>query len=138
VSPDGSRIAFIGSLAENEIWLMGVNGEQPRKLLEAAAGQRFLQLQWSPNGQRIAFLKASADRVHTSIESQPITGGLSITVLSRPGLRSFCWLPDDLMVFSLDEPPPNDRDMNLWQQQVDQRTGQTSGEPERLTGWAGL
>jgi Tol biopolymer transport system component len=138
VSPDGSRIAFIGSLAENEIWLMGVNGEQPRKLLEAAAGQRFLQLQWSPNGQRIAFLKASADRVQTSIESQPIAGGLSVTVLSRPGVRSFCWLPDNRMVFSLDEPPPNDRDMNLWQLPVDQRSGQTSGEPERLTGWAGL
>lgn len=117
---------------------MGTSGEQPRKLLEAAAGERFLQLQWSPDGQRIAFLKSSADNAHVSVESQPVAGGLATTALSRTGLRSFCWLSDGRMVFSLEEPPPNDRDMNLWQVAVKSSTGASSGAPERLTNWAGL
>ncbi len=138
VSPDGTRIAFITSRLANEIWVMGTSGEQPRKLLEGTTDDRFLQLQWSPDGARIAFLKSSAENTRASIDSQPVGGGVATTVLARPGLRSFAWLADDRMVVSLEEPPPNDRDMNLWQFTVDHRTGKPSGDLQRLTSWAGL
>ena len=138
VSPDGTRIAFITSRLANEIWIMGTSGEQPRKLLEGAPDDRLLQLQWSPDGARIAFLKSSADNARASIDTQPVAGGVATTVLTRAGLRSFCWLSDDRVVVSLEEPPPNDRDMNLWQFTVDHHTGKPSGDPQRLTSWAGL
>jgi len=35
---------------------MGADGESPRKLLQGALGDRFLQVQWSPNGERIAYI----------------------------------------------------------------------------------
>ena len=59
VSPDGKRIAFVSGRAEAEIWTMQANGEQPRRIAEAGEGGRFLQLQWSPDGQRIAFMKST-------------------------------------------------------------------------------
>jgi len=41
---------------------MGADGESPRKLLQAAPGDRFLQVQWSPKGERIAYIKTSQKR----------------------------------------------------------------------------
>jgi len=42
------------------------------------------------------------------------------------------------MVFGLTDPPPNQRDMNLWSLNVDPRSGAPSGNPRRVTQWQRL
>jgi eukaryotic-like serine/threonine-protein kinase len=108
VSPDGAHIAYIGGRSLSEIWVMGANGESPRKLLQAARGDRFLQVQWAPDGGRIAYLRSHTDndRSETAIETLPVAGGLSSTLFAAPALRSFCWSSDRRIIYTMQEPPP--------------------------------
>jgi eukaryotic-like serine/threonine-protein kinase len=140
VSPDAAHIAYIAGRSQSEIWVMGANGEGPKKLLQGALADRFLQVQWSPNGERIAYLKSrtEGDRPETSIETMPLAGGISSTFLNVPALRSFCWSSDGRVIYSMQEPPPNDKDMNLWALRVDRSGVRPSGAPQRITNWAGL
>ena len=140
VSPDGAHIAYIGGRSLSEIWVMGANGESPRKLLQAARGDRFLQVQWAPDGGRIAYLKShtDSDRSETAIETLPVAGGLGSTLFAAPALRSFCWSSDRRIIYTMQEPPPNDRDMNLWELPIDPSHAKISGAPRRITNWAGL
>lgn len=140
VSPDDSRIAYVSGRTESEIWVMDSDGGNPRKLLGGAAGDRFLQLQWSPNGNRIAFLQShsEAETTKTAIETLPITGGSSSTVLSAPGLRSFCWMPDGRIIYSMAESGANSNDMNLWEFRISQSGVKESDPPRRITNWAGI
>ncbi len=119
---------------------MGANGESPRKLLQGARDDRFLQVQWSPDGERIAYLesRAGSSRRETSIETVPLAGGLSSALLAAPALRSFCWSSDGRIIYSMQELPPNDKDMNLWALRVDRSGAKTAGSPQRITNWAGL
>lgn len=56
VSPDGSRIAFLGGAwPSREIWLMGPNGEEPTKIVQGDEGEAFFWVVWSPDGGRIAY-----------------------------------------------------------------------------------
>jgi eukaryotic-like serine/threonine-protein kinase len=119
---------------------MGANGENPNKLLQGAPGDRFLQLQWSPDGKRIAVLNShtQGDESKEIIEAVPLTGGNTNTVLSLPGLRSFCWSSDGRIIYSLEEAPPDDKDTNLWEVRVDPTGAKASAGSQRITTWAGL
>src|SRR5205823_4151264 len=48
VSPDGSLIAFTSNSMNSDIWLMGPNGEEPRKIITADAGESLSGVVWSP------------------------------------------------------------------------------------------
>ena len=119
---------------------MGADGESPRKLLQGALGDRFLQVQWSPNGERIAYIKThtEGDKSETANETLPLAGGISARILSIPGLGSFCWSADGRIIYSAEEPPPNQNDMNLWEVPVDRSGVKQSGPPRRITSWVGL
>jgi hypothetical protein len=119
---------------------MDGNGENPRKLLQGAHGDRFLQVQWSPAGDRIATLKSRSegDKPVEIIETVPQQGGAGSTILSAAGVRSFCWSSDGRIIYSIEEPPPNGRDTNLWELRVDSSATKAIGSPRRITSWAGL
>jgi Tol biopolymer transport system component len=119
---------------------MGGDGGNAKKLLQAGAGDRFLAIQWSPDGERIAYLKShiEGDRRETAIESIPAVGGVSSTILSAPGLQSFCWSPDGRIIYSMEEPPPNDRATNLWELAVGRSGAKSDRNPQRITNWAGM
>jgi Tol biopolymer transport system component len=140
VSPDGSRIAFIAGRREAELWLMGADGQDARRLKAGLEGERFLQLQWSPGGGRIALLKLQSENSAEKavIETLDPDNGASQAILTDPKLRSFCWLPDGRFVYSREEPAPNSSDTNLWFIPVDESTGKPSGEPRRITSWVGF
>jgi Tol biopolymer transport system component len=139
VSPSGAQIAYIGGRSQSEIWIMGAGGENPRKLLQAAPGDRFLQVQWSPDGNQIAYIELHNDdeKSQTTIETVPVSGGVSATILAGPSLGIFLWSADDRIIYSAVEPAPNSSDMNLWQIRVD-RTGRKVSAPKRITTWAGV
>ena len=155
VSPDGSLVAFTtnaGKLSSRystswyygfghrEIWLMGPEGEQPRKLCETDEDSAFWRVQWSPDGQRVAYLKfhQAPEQLEIAIESRDLRGGPPSTLLSEPGIEDFRWLPDGRMIYSLDEPDPNSWTCNFWEARIDAQAGELRGKPRRLSNWAGF
>jgi len=137
VSPDDKRITF-KKRTDKEIWLMGANGENPRRLLSLGPGEKFEYVRWSPDGQRLAYMKSSTAFDQVSLESCDLEGRRTTVMLSNRRLKDFAWLPDGRLVCVMLEPPPNQYDMNLWELPADPRTGKASGQPRRLTNWAGV
>ena len=143
VSPEGSSIAFIGG-QDNEIWVMGANGENPRKVCTSRS-QPFAALAWSPMGQRLAYIKpGSVGAIGGSIETVSIEGGAPSLVISDPALVSAVdsgstprWVHDGRLIFALWE-RPGSLDANLWQIMTDPRTGKASGKPSKITNWYGV
>jgi len=65
VSPDGSKIVFLKSPSAYgdtglEIWLMGTNGGEQKKLVPASGNVLSFPV-WSPDGHSIAYLKQQYD-----------------------------------------------------------------------------
>ena len=91
VSPDGSLVAFHRfdpDRQASEIWLVGSNGEGPRKLEIAAQPGRQLAQEsilrgpvWSPNGKRLLYLRIDGQRGR-SIESCDLRGEQVTTIFS--------------------------------------------------------
>jgi Tol biopolymer transport system component len=138
VSPDGALVAF-GTGSGREIWLMGAQGEEPRRLVSGSANDEFFVEAWSPDGQRIAYKRyhRTPDGTECSIESRDLKGGQPILILSDPGLcrGMFLWYPGGRIIYVADEPEPK-QGSNLWEIRVDTKTGQAVSKPRRLTNWA--
>jgi len=119
---------------------MGRNGEQARKVCETDENSAFWRIQWSPDGQRLAYLKfhETPEKLEIAIESRDLKGGPPTTILSGEGFEDFRWLPDGTMIYSLDEPDPNAWMCNFWETRIKARTGEPAEKPRRLTNWAGF
>jgi Tol biopolymer transport system component len=153
VSPDGSQIVFIrGDATNQEIWLATAQGEQQHKVMgETGAaekeqhseilgepGEIFGQLVWSPDGSRFAFTRYAYNPGYRDGDvalgiCNPTTNHVDFVLSNRQLGETVAWTTDGRLVYSLSEPPPNQRDSNLWVQQVDIRAGKLVGEPKRLT-----
>lgn len=134
LSPDGSRITFVSN---NEIWLMGMNGEDANRLAVAEKGYSFEQLAWSPDGQSLADMKSNRGYDQVVIEKRDLKGSGVATIMSDPRLRGFCWVPDGRIVYSRLE-NSEEPTANIWEVETDPFTSRASGEPRRLTNWAGF
>jgi serine/threonine protein kinase len=143
VSPDGSLVSFLGDFTEDAaraIWLMGVNGEDARKILAAPQTEWFTALTWSPNGRRIAYVRNSVagEKFNWTLETSDINGRNRTIILSEPNLGDLVWLTDDRIVYSFSQSWMNYSDTNLGQVAVDPQTGTVSSGPTRLTHWFGF
>jgi len=146
VAPDGSKVTFTtntGSLGDREVWLMGPNGEEAEKLLGTNDGSAFAAVKWSPDGERLAYLRLRLiqtrqveDRFEVAIETCNLTGQSPVTVFSSPTVHDFYWLPPSRIIYSRSDTEPNGKSDNLWEIRVDPRTGASVGQPHRLTNWA--
>jgi serine/threonine protein kinase/dipeptidyl aminopeptidase/acylaminoacyl peptidase len=143
VSPDGSLIAFEtnpGRLGDHEIWLMNPDGGQPRKLFDIDENGAIGGLQWSPDGQRVIYVKAEGSFDNFVFVSGDLNGGPRTTI--RPPsdpkrISGLIWLPDGRMIYSMDEPGFMYA-CNLWQIRMDPRLTEFIGNPERVTNIAGF
>ncbi|MCU1241841.1 MAG: hypothetical protein JWO71_2567 [Candidatus Acidoferrum typicum] len=152
VSPDGSRIALIrGDVTNQEIWLASAQGEQQHKVTGQGGGvgeqhsetlgepgEIFGQLVWSPDGSRFAFTRSVYNPGYRDGDvalgiCNPTTNHVDFVLSNRQLGDTVAWTADGRLVYSLSEPPPNQRDSNLWVQQVDMHAGKLVGEPKRLT-----
>jgi hypothetical protein len=103
-----------------------------------------------PDGKRLAYIrsKSANDQSEAQIEIRGLNSGLPAALgsgaaarqLSRLdyGLRDLSWLPDGRLVFLGEEPGIRGTSCNLWQAQVDVRTGRLTSDPQRITNWAGF
>jgi len=138
VSPDGSHIVFVrGEYGHEEIWLMQSDGEHAHKIL-GQPGDSCESVVWSPDGHRIAFLRAvyrkGWEEADVSLGIYDLFSGKTNYVLSNSRLRAaLAWSADGRLVYSLSELPPNQNDSNLWAINVDARGNQAWGQPVRLT-----
>jgi eukaryotic-like serine/threonine-protein kinase len=145
-SPNESKIVFTtntGSLGDREVWLMGPNGEQPEKLFTMDDGNAVMAVKWSPDGQRLAYLKLRLvqspqveDKFEITIETSDLNGRDRIPVYSSPTVEDFYWLMPSRIIFSRSDSEPNGKSDNLWEVPVDLRTGRPAGPPHLFTSWA--
>ncbi len=158
ISPDGTRIVFtaartgigeshggyLRAFGDRTMWLVGTNGQDPRMLAEGEQGTGFMQVVWSPDGSRIAYLKVhqSNEVFECALEDRDLQGGPVVTVLTGADLcknpQGFWWAPDGRLIFSLAEPSPNQNDSNLWEVRLDPKTGKLEDKPARITNWFGF
>jgi len=143
VSPDGARIAFspLGAAYDvyhaREIWVMGSQGDDPERLLEVGEDERVSEARWSPDGQRLAYVRArgSAVSYQSSMETCSLKGEKRTVVFTGPDLGDSWWLPNGRIVYAQQE-TPGSFDANLWQIGVD-HNGTPAGKPKRITQWTG-
>ena len=139
ISPDGATIAFStkkGTFGDREIWLMGINGENARKLYESDENGAMGGLVWLPRGQRVVYLVT--DKSGDSLVTRELKGGPVTTILSPPDMKNMneiAILPDGRFLYTLPEPDAVGNSCNYWTQHLDERTGVLDHKPTRLTNW---
>jgi len=142
ISPDGSTISFQtnpGRFGDREIWLMGSNGEEARKLYETDENSAIVELIWSPDGQRVLYRKI--DEAGQNLFTRDLKGGPPVAILpasQAQRLNDFLWVPDGRVIYALREPEPDDHTCNYWQIRLDPRSGEPIEKPRRITNWAGF
>lgn len=126
LSPDGERLIYLltthdydpaasydpaddlaGWTSDRQLWLAFTDGREPRQL---TFGEKVSHPRWSPDGERIAFLRDG--QIHVLLlaggEAEPVaTGDL------EPG--AFAWSPDGARFAFLATPPlPTERKEEKW------------------------
>jgi eukaryotic-like serine/threonine-protein kinase len=143
VSPDGSWISFgtnKGQFGDREIWLMGPNGEQARKLFDTDEKSSIGGLNWSEDGKRVLYVKT--DQSGDTLLSRDLKSGPQNPILGPSEMKQvndFLWLADGRLLYSVAEPASfNDSACNFWEMRLDGRTGEPMEKPRRLTNWSGF
>lgn len=136
VSPDGSYISFTsnaGILGDTQVWLMGSAGDQARPLFAAAGNSSVSRVQWSPNGQRVSYLRT--DDSGDLLESRDLNGGDAATVLLPSVMKNvgdFSWLPDGRLLFAVRQSQPLGETYNYWMVRLDE-AGRSTEAPQQIT-----
>ncbi len=143
VSPNGSLISFgtnKGKFGEHEIWQMGPNGDQVRKLFDSNEDSSIFGLAWSPDGKQVLY--GTTDQSGDTLLSRDLNDGPAITIFGTNEMRQLndlLWLADGQLLFSREEPESSfGGTCNFWEMQLDRRKGNAAREPKRLTNWSGF
>jgi serine/threonine protein kinase len=114
ISPDGRMLAFAGSKfgeGSREIWVGGINGETPRKLVDGGGSTNNLVAE------------------STLPKSDTLMGTGSYWFVES-------WSPDWRLLFSVVESSELPAKDGLWEVHVEPSTGEAIGKPARLTQWS--
>jgi serine/threonine protein kinase len=137
LSPDGSRIVFVKDKNPSELWLLALDGGEPRRILSIAPSKVVYGVAWSPTSRRIAYLRIGPNG--NQVESCDTDGQQPVPVVTNDGLIGFngygdiTWLGDGRIVYRLSEPPPNEKYDNLWSVNVDPDNGRVRGPSAPVT-----
>ena len=139
VSPDGSHIAYgkLGSaLGAHELWLMGLHGESPHRILTADNRTPFGVIAWSPTGKRIAYSLALPED-DLLVQSCDLNGANQTTILRDNALAALAWIAPGRFIYSRSTQRGSARSGDLWELHVDDENGTRHGRSRRLTDWSG-
>ncbi|HVI10473.1 MAG TPA: protein kinase [Candidatus Binatia bacterium] len=140
ISPDGSTFEY-GNL-DGEMWLIGSNAEDPRRIVKADPDEFFGVAHWSPHGRRLVYVRGKGEPRNGSaqIETCELDGSHRTVVLSDPalvgpnGASPIAWLADGRVIYTA----PNSSSAGtygVWAVSVDPDTGERQGQPTALTSW---
>lgn len=135
-SPDGLRLAFLNGTG-TEIWITGLEGQEPRRVAATDPEFRFTRVEWSSDGRRLTYMKYRQGGTEAVLESIAAKGGGLETLISDQRIRDFCLLPDGTVLFARWE-SPHQMASNLWDLTVDPLSGRPVGQPRRITDWSGF
>jgi eukaryotic-like serine/threonine-protein kinase len=147
LSPDGSLILY-RERGSHDLWIMRVDGEESRRIMIVDQTDEVLDYTWAPTGKRFAYYlsrRRPDAKIDWLVESRNIEGKQPTLLLTNlkvhldgAGGRGLCWLLDGRLIYSTDEPPPNEDDSNFWEVAADPVSGAVHGQPIRLTSWSGF
>jgi hypothetical protein len=116
---------------------MGSNGGEQTRVFAAPAGDFLTQVDWSPDGRWLTFLRR-AGQTGTAVSEAFLPGAPNSTkIFDSPALQGFCWLSPSRLVLNLWE-APDQPTSNLWEIGVDPKNMEPIEKPRRLTNWAGF
>ena len=136
LSPDGSQIVFVKDQDPSELWLVALEGGEPRRILSIAPN-KIAATAWSPTSRRIAYVRYGPKEY--AVEScdadghQPVPVLANDRLLGKNGLGDLTWLSPGLIFYRLSEPRPNEKYDNLWAINVDPDTGRVRGQSVQVT-----
>jgi len=85
-------IAYIGT--DNNVWVMSADGSGQRLLAERKSEQEyFTRLEWSPNGDRLAFGASAWDQAGGYAVSTRVVNPAGTLLAEYPGLAEAVWSP---------------------------------------------
>ena len=121
-----------------ELWLMGADGEEPRRIL-ASDSPDYQSIAWSPTGSVSPISVPGHVWEGRGHHRDLRSGGAARTlVLSDPrlwgenGISGIAWAPDGRIIYSIFS---SDTESSLWARMGDPSTGTQSGDSTRLAGW---
>lgn len=145
-SPNGKYFAFTSSRDE-EVWIGGPAGANPRRLLSRQNGT-YPYIGWSYDGDRLIYqhrhntpaASAPASPVLQEIDSYyrwdygslAASSGKVLASIQNVRLTSSCSLPGGWLIFSRPGPPGHYASYTLWRVQTDTSTGAFLSPPQRL------
>ena len=142
-SPGGNLLSFetnVGKSGDREIWVMRPDGQEVRKVFEVGENDTIGGLAWSPDGQRVIFVRQDGpDIANTYFVSGDLKGGPLTKILPPFDMKmvgDLNWMSDGRLIYRLDEPGFKVKTCNLWQISMDPRLIQFVGKPRRLTNFA--
>lgn len=111
ISPDGRRVAYTvrtpnwdDNAYETQIWLADVASGAVRQLTNSKRSS--LAPQWSPDGQRLAFISDRSDKRQLYVIN-PDAGEAEALTAGEEGVRAFEWAPDGSHIaYTSTEPKP--------------------------------
>lgn len=141
VSPDGSWIAFSRiANGRTEIWtILPDTGEAHEVLAGSVTQEEYLsRVAWSPDSQRFGYVRTTirqdgnVDRV---VEILELASHKVKIVLSNPTVMpALAWTRENVLVYSRYDEAPNQKDLNLWEAQLDSQTGKIEAETRITSG----
>jgi serine/threonine protein kinase len=136
-SPDGSLISFQtnkGRRGDREIWVMGRDGENARKVYGTDEDGSLACGAWSPHGKRMLYVENDKRFVTRDLEGGPST----VILESAEQIPDVNWLSDGRLIYSKLEPAViGDANCDFWEMQLDEKTGKVVGNARQLTNWSG-
>jgi len=94
ISPDGKRIAFVGSSeGQNSVWVRSLDSATPQKLAGTEGASNAAIPFWSPDSQYLGYFAGG------SLKKVNAAGGPSEVLCEAPGARGGSWNKDNLIIF---------------------------------------
>ena len=141
VSPDGAFIAFSRLVdGRTEVWTIRLDTAEAHEVLASSATEEeyLSAAAWAPDSQRFAYVRATVlqdGSGERKIETIDIASRKVELVLSDPNVRQWLvWTETNSLVYSRFDDAANQKDMNLWQAQLDPQKNKKRAEIQITSG----